>query len=145
MTPEQKKLVRDSFALIAPAADHTGKLFYDNLFRLDPSLRQLFHGNIGEQSGKLMQMLATAVYSLDNLESLGPALHALGRRHAVYGVQPAQFDTVATALLATLETGLGARFTEPVREAWVAAYTLLASTIKRGVLTTQGDPAMNDL
>jgi hemoglobin-like flavoprotein len=98
-----------------------------------------------EQSGKLMQMLATAVYSLDNVESLGPALDALGRRHAVYGVQAAHFDTVAAALLATLETGLGARFTDPVREAWVAAYTLLASTIHSGMLTTQGDPAMNDL
>jgi nitric oxide dioxygenase len=133
MTPEQKDMVQESFALLTPIANEAGALFYDRLFELDPSSRALFRGDIREQGQKLMQILAVAVHSLDNVESLVPALHALGRRHATYGVTESHFDTGAVALLSTLETGLGPTFTTPVREAWVAAYTLLATAIQAGM------------
>lgn len=137
MTPEQKQLVQESFAFIAPIADQAGPLFYNRLFRLDPTLRSMFRGDIQEQSKKLMQMLAVAVASLDNVQSIVPALHALGRRHIAYGVTKQHFDTVATALVWTLETGLGPRFTTDVRLAWVAAYTLLVATMQEAMLTAQ--------
>src|SRR5258708_27443026 len=86
MTPEQKNLVQQSFALVAPIADQAGVLFYDRLFELDPTLRSLFRGDTLEQSKKLMHTLAVAVASLDDIESIVPALHALGRRHVAYGV-----------------------------------------------------------
>ena len=130
MTPEQKDLVQASFAQVAPIADQAGALFYDRLFQLDPSLRVLFHGDVREQSRKLMQMLAVAVRGLDDLGSIVPAVQALGRRHVGYGVTASHFDTVATALLSTLETGLGPRFTTEVRDAWVAVYTLLTTTMQ---------------
>src|SRR5579871_4998558 len=130
MTPVQKNLVQASFAQVAPIADQAGALFYDRLFQLDPSLRSLFHGDVREQSRKLMQMLAVAVRGLDDLDSIVPAVQALGRRHVGYGVTAAHFDTVATALLSTLETGLGPRFTTEVRDAWVAVYTLLTTTMQ---------------
>jgi hemoglobin-like flavoprotein len=130
MTPEQKNLVQESFAFIAPMADQAGPLFYNQLFRLDPTLRSMFRGDIQDQSKKLMLMLAVAVASLDDVKSIVPALHALGRRHAGYGVKKEHFETVAAALLWTLEAGLGARFTAEVRAAWVAVYTLLAATMQ---------------
>ena len=61
-----------------------------------------------------------------------PALHALGARHAVYGVQEAHYDTVAQALLLTLGQHLGHAFTPRVCDAWVAAYGLLAGAMKAG-------------
>jgi hemoglobin-like flavoprotein len=133
MTPEQKDMVQESFALVVPIADTAGSLFYDRLFELDPTLRDLFRGNIQEQSKKLMQMLSVAVAGLDNLERIVPALHALGRRHVAYGVRPRHFDTVATALLWTLETGLGPRFTAEVRQAWGAVFALVAATMQEGM------------
>jgi nitric oxide dioxygenase len=51
-------------------------------------------------------------------------------RHAGYGVTAAHYDTVATALLWTLGQGLGDAFTPEVETAWVAAYTLLATTMQ---------------
>jgi hemoglobin-like flavoprotein len=36
----------------------------------------------------------------------------LGKRHVKYGVLPAHYDVVGQALLATLESGLGAEWTE---------------------------------
>jgi hemoglobin-like flavoprotein len=139
MTPEQKHLVQESFTLVAPIADAAGALFYDRLFQLDPSLRFLFRGDIQEQSKKLMQMLAVAVASLDNVERIVPALHSLGRRHVAYGVTAQHFDTVATALLSTLETGLGPHFTSEVRQAWIAVYALLVATMQVGMQQADAD------
>ena len=75
-------------------------------------------------------MIGTAVASLNRLEVIVPAVQDLGRRHAGYGVQPAHYDTVATALLWTLGQGLGDAFTPPVKAAWTEAYTILATVMK---------------
>jgi nitric oxide dioxygenase len=137
VTPEHKNLVQESFALVAPIADQAGLLFYERLFELDPSLRRLFRADLGEQRRKLMQMLAVAVCGLDNLEGLVPALQALGRRHQGYGITDYHFETVGIALLWTLETGLGPRFTSEVRDAWVAVYTLVVETMRSGMIEVE--------
>ena len=41
----------------------------------------------------------------------------LGKRHVKYGVLPAHYDVVGQALLATLESGLGAEWTEQASQA----------------------------
>ena len=130
MTPENQALVRDSFAQVVPIAPQAAALFYDRLFALDPSVRALFQGDMDEQGRKLMAMIGTAVANLDRLETIVPAVQDLGRRHATYGVQPAQYDTVAAALLWTLGQGLGDAFTPPVEAAWTEAYTILATVMK---------------
>ncbi len=134
MAPQQKDLVQQSFALVAPIAETAAELFYARLFELDPTLRLLFSGDIVEQGRKLMQMLSVAVRGLDNLEALVPAVYALGRRHSGYGVRPAHYETVADALLWTLERGLGDAFTLEVRAAWATVYWLLADTMQAGAL-----------
>jgi hemoglobin-like flavoprotein len=131
MTPEQRQDVQASFAKVAPIAETAAALFYDRLFALDPKLRELFKGDMTEQGRKLMSMLATAVNGLDRIEELVPAVRELGRRHAGYGVTDVDYDTVAAALLWTLEQGLGADFTPPVRESWTVCYTLLAGEMKK--------------
>ena len=130
MTPSQIEDVKTSFALVKPIADQAGQMFYGRLFEIDPSVRPLFKGDIAEQSKKLMQMLAVAVNSLDNLDAIVPAVQALGARHAGYGVKDGDYDTVAQALLWTLQKGLGDGFTPVVETSWVAAYTVLADTMK---------------
>jgi hemoglobin-like flavoprotein len=130
VTPEQKMLVQESFALVLPIADTAAELFYRRLFELDPSLRALFHGDMSEQGRRLMQMLTVAVRGLDRLESIVPAVQALGRRHAAYGVTEDHFETVGAALLWTLEQGLGSAFTPEVENAWASVYAVLATTMK---------------
>lgn len=129
MTPDQIALVQQSFAKVKPIADQAAALFYGRLFELDPSLRPLFKGDMTEQGRKLMQMLALAVNGLTKLDTLAPAVAELGRRHKGYGVTDSMYPTVASALLWTLEQGLGKDFTPAVKDAWVAAYTLLASVM----------------
>jgi hemoglobin-like flavoprotein len=130
VTAAQKTLVQDSFADIATIADDAAMLFYQRLFELDPSLRRMFPADMTEQRKKLLQMLTAAVKGLDRLEQLVPVVQDLGRRHARYGVQESHYETVGEALLWTLEMGLGRGFTAQVRDAWVAVYGLLATTMQ---------------
>jgi len=132
MTDDQKKAVQTTFAKVEPIAEAAAAMFYARLFELDPSLRPLFKGDMAEQGRKLMVMLAVAVRGLDRLDELVPAVEKLGARHATYGVTDAHYDTVAAALLWTLDKGLGADFTPEVRDAWVAVYTTLATTMQSG-------------
>jgi hemoglobin-like flavoprotein len=129
---KQKELVQSSFALVAPIADTAADLFYDRLFEIDPTLRPLFKGDLKEQKKKLMQMLAAAVRGLDDISALAPVVRDLGARHGGYGVKDEHYDTVAAALLWTLEKGLGEKFTLDTKAAWVAVYGVLSSTMKEG-------------
>jgi hemoglobin-like flavoprotein len=130
MTPEQIALVQSSMEKVVPIADDAAALFYGKLFELDPELQPLFKGDMEEQGRKLMSMIGTAVNGLTNLEAIVPAVQELGTRHAGYGVKDADYDTVGTALIWTLGQGLGDSFTEEVKDAWLAAYTILATTMK---------------
>ena len=129
MTPEQIAHVQTSWAAVVPIADQAADLFYDRLFTIDPKLRPLFPDDLSEQKKKLMSMIGRVVSALRNVDSVVPAIQDLGRRHAGYGVTDADYGTVATALLWTLEQGLGPAFTPQVKESWVAAYTLLSSVM----------------
>jgi hemoglobin-like flavoprotein len=140
MTPESQALVRDSFAKVVPIAEPAAAMFYARLFELDPSLRPLFKGDMQEQGRKLMAMIGTAVANLDKLETIVPAVQALGRRHAGYGVPPASYDTVAAALLWTLGQGLGDGFTPEAKAAWTEAYTVLATVMKDAAATPVRHP-----
>jgi hemoglobin-like flavoprotein len=130
MTPQQKHLVQTTFAKVAPIADEAAALFYGRLFELDPSLRPMFTTDLKEQGRKLMRMIGMAVNGLDRLDELVPVVRQLGARHAGYGVRDEHYGTVATALVWTLEQGLGPDFTPEVKDAWVAVYGVLATTMK---------------
>jgi hemoglobin-like flavoprotein len=130
MQVPDKELVQASFAKVAPIAGIAADLFYKRLFELDPSLRSMFKPDMTEQKKKLMQMIAAAVRGLDDLNSLVPVLRDLGARHAGYGVKDKHYDTVAEALLWTLKQGLGTDFTPETKQAWIAVYTILATTMK---------------
>ena len=135
MTPDAQRLVRESFAQVTPSAPAAAALFDDRRFVLDPALRPLFKGDMAEQGRKLMSMIGVAVANLGKLDVIVPAVRDLGRRHAGYGVQQAHYDTVATALVWTLEQGLGDDFTPATRQAWVEAYTILAGTMQQAAAT----------
>ena len=130
MNPTDIDLIRSSWSGVEPIADTAAGLFYGRLFELDPAIERLFRRtDMAAQRKILMQTLTVVVKSLDKLEQLVPAVQALGRRHAGYGVRESHYATVGEALLWTLEQGLGASFTPPVRAAWAEAYGILASVM----------------
>jgi hemoglobin-like flavoprotein len=130
MTPRQISLIQSSWSAVEPIADTAAILFYDRLFELDPALRRLFRKTDMTQQRKiLMQTLTVVVRSLARLDTIVPAIQALGRRHAGYGVRDEHYDTVGAALLWTLEQGLGDAFDDETADAWATAYTTLASVM----------------
>jgi hemoglobin-like flavoprotein len=143
VTPRQIALVQESWKLVQPIADKAAELFYMRLFSLEPSVRRLFKGDMAEQGRKLMSMISVAVNSLTRLESIVPAVQALGRRHAGYGVKKHHYTVVEAALLWTLAQGLGEKFTREIEEAWRAAYRVLAAAMQSNpeVKTHAGQPA----
>jgi hemoglobin-like flavoprotein len=134
LTPEQKQLVRSTWALVAPIQEDAARLFYGKLFEIDPSTKPLFaSADMAEQGKKLMQTIGVAVAGLERLEAIRSAVESLGRRHVGYGVREEHYVSVGAALLWTLGQGLGEEFTPEVEEAWAETYWALATIMKDAV------------
>ena len=135
MTPDQILLVRASWPTLAANSEALTTSFYAHLFELDDSAARLFAGvDMTAQRTKLAQALAAVIHALDNTDRLLPAIAALGKRHAHYGVESRHFDSVGEALLAALADVLGDAFTGDVRTAWADAYALIASVMRRALV-----------
>lgn len=135
MTPEEIKLVMDSFRKLLPIAGVAADLFYDRLFEIAPEVRSLFPDDLVAQKKKFITMLATAVSNLHELDKFVPVVEDLAMRHVGYGVTAKHYEPFGAALLWTLEEGLGVDFTPPVRTAWSEAFMTLAG-VMRGAAAT---------
>jgi nitric oxide dioxygenase len=136
MTPEQIDLVQSSSAKVAPIAGEAARIFYARLFEIAPEVRPLFPADLSEQGKKLMSVLAFVVNGLRAPETIIPAAEKLAVRHLDYGVGPQHYAPVGQALIDTLEKGLGDAFTPDVRQAWLAAYTLLSGVMIKAAYGT---------
>lgn len=133
MTPEQVRLIRESWNSVASIADSAVEQFYNRLFEIDPTTRALFHAtNMPEQRKKVAQALSLAVQGADDLAALAPVLQQLGRSHQGYGVTTAQYESVGAALLWTLEHGLGPQWTPATAAAWTDLYGSISAVMMRG-------------
>jgi hemoglobin-like flavoprotein len=130
MNQKQIDLVMDSWDYILMNTQQAGTIFYDRLFTVDPSLKSLFKEDINTQATKLVNMITFVVKKLNNLGEVVNDVKQLGERHAKYNVKPEHYATVASALLWTLEKGMGSNWTNDHKEAWVAAYTILSTTMQ---------------
>jgi hemoglobin-like flavoprotein len=127
MTPEQIRLVQESFHRVAPIRTEAAAAFYDRLFAIDPELREMFVAtDMERQAAKLMATLASVVEGLNRPEQLLPTVRDLARRHVEFGVEAHHYAVVGEALIMALAWGLGTAFTVEVCEAWRAAYAMLA-------------------
>lgn len=136
MTPEQIQLVKSTWQQVLPIQAAAAGLFYGRLFELAPDTRPLFKRDIHAKGAMLMSTLDTVVRSLQDLGPVLPAARQLARRHVGYGVRPQHYDSVGTALIWTLEQGLGAALTPAARQSWLLAYTTLADAMKAAAYPT---------
>ena len=125
-------LVTDSWQKVRPIQDKAADLFYDRLFVIAPEVKPLFPTDMREQKRKLMAMIAMAVAGLNDLAGLIDPLKRLGAQHAGFGAVDAHYDAVGSALLWTLEQGLGPAFTPEVKLAWAEVYQTIATVMKSG-------------
>ena len=130
MTQRQIELVKSTWSAVA-AMDHVvvGGLFYNRLFEIAPQLKSMFHNPIPEQSKKLLAMINYVIAKLDKLEDIIDEVAKLGRKHVHYGVQAEHYAIVGSALLWTLEKGLGENWNEEVKNAWTECYDILSGAM----------------
>jgi len=132
LTPRQKRLVRDSFESVREYSDSVVLLFYGRLFELAPEARGMFKIEMHAQARKLMDMLISLVDALDRGEELRAQLAELGARHAGYGVAPAHYDLLATALLWAFGQALELEFHRETRAAWSSLLTGVSKIMLEG-------------
>lgn len=137
MTTIQIKEVRRSWAIfkqIDPLL--VADVFYSRLFAIKPSVRRLFPADMHDQYRKLIQMMTHVVAHLDRTDEIATEIRAMAKRHIQYGVKPADYALVGSALMWTLEKGLGNDWSDQLREAWLACYKILADTMVSAVAGT---------
>ena len=130
MTNNQINLVKKTwmiFQKIDPVL--VGDVFYEKLFTDRPSFRLMFKKSKQEQSKKLVEMLNYIVSHLDALDGVGHEIRELAVRHTQYGVEPTHYQSLGTALLWTLQQGLGSDWNEEVKEAWSSCYCMLSDAM----------------
>jgi serine/threonine protein kinase/hemoglobin-like flavoprotein len=131
-------IVAESFARVARRVDEFFAAVYEELFRVDPTLRALFPVDLTEQRGKLAVTFRLAVESLRNPERLVPVLEDLGRRHVGYGVATRQLRVLGAVLLTCLERFEGPAWSDRLRVAWEHAYGAMSSAMEQGMLSVRG-------
>ena len=119
--------VRSTWAHAAADAGRTGMVFYSNLFRVDPTTKPLFVGDLELQSRKLVQTLTFIVDHLEDADTLMPAAIDLAHAHIKYGVTAEQYGSVGTALIETFRQLLGPSFAAEDQQAWIMTYEGLSS------------------
>jgi len=131
MIKKNIELVKSSWALVSAMDMETvGALFYNRLFEIAPEVKPMFSKTaMPEQSKKLLTMLSYVIAKLDKLEDIIDEVKKLAQRHEGYGVKAAHYTAVGSALLWTLEQGLGAHWNEELKAAWIEVYNVLSDAM----------------
>lgn len=130
MNRETICLLQESYALLAPDALLWSDLFYARLFQLDPTLRNFFPNDFDPHKRKLLALLGRIITHLETPEQWVGVVQETGRRHRARGVAAHAYDTFGSALIWTLEKGLGELFTFQMLDAWVTFYAMLAALMQ---------------
>jgi hemoglobin-like flavoprotein len=130
MKPEHIKLVKRSWKILMGVDPKIiGDAFYSKLFTDNPGIRKLFPSDMNKQYIKLVDMLSSIIMNLNQPEFVSADIVAMSKRHTGYGVKPAHYALVGTALLWTLKQGLGTDWNQDIEDAWTSCYTSLADVM----------------
>jgi hemoglobin-like flavoprotein len=129
--------LRESFALLADREPALTERFYDLLFERHPELTAMFQrrGRRAQET-MLRDALVAVVDRLEDGDWLVGTLHAMGARHASYGVTDQMYDWVGECLLATFASVAGAQWSPRYDSAWTDAYQAIAGLMKQGAVET---------
>ena len=127
MTPHQILLVKTSCHAALAERERLAGCFFAELFARDPLLWRLFRSRTGMRWPALADGLSAIAGSIHRLEPIAPVLDWLAWQGAGRGVGERHYEAVGQALVAALESVLGAGFGPDHREAWIAACRTVAA------------------
>lgn len=118
LTESQIATLKSSYQMLKPHLERVAPEFYQDLFRRDPSLRELFRENLDEQGMRFMSAIGVIIQNADNPERLEHEIGLIAKGHAAMKIRPEWYHTMQEALLDTFRYALGARFTDEIHLAW---------------------------
>ena len=145
MTPEQTRLLAQSYAKLENRLYELGSAIFERLFEIDPSSRRLFKGDMDEQKLKMARLFGEAVRlrtrSQHFLPVTGkggqvviPGIGSLGARHEMtYGVRPEQYAHMRDAVLYAIWRLLGDDYNDEIGRAWSEIFDMLARAMQEHV------------
>jgi len=121
--------VQASWHAIEPVKRIAVELFYVKLFELDSTLKLLFTDSHAREQ-KFLQIMDATVHGLEHSDVMMSAVRELGIRHPLFGDSDEHHETIATALLWSLEKCLRKDFTGEARAAWTNTFDKLSKAIR---------------
>lgn len=132
MTPQDRRLLLDSWQRLEPHADRLATVFFDRLFELTPASRRLFAGSTLEsQFVQFAYMLVELVALHDEPHTRLLASEEIRRLLSRYGIADAHYLAVSQAISGMLTHAAEACATPESRAAWQEAYDVLTAIIRR--------------
>jgi NAD(P)H-flavin reductase/hemoglobin-like flavoprotein len=122
-------LLKESWAFVEDRADELANQLYARMFLADPGLRELFGVQMAEQRTRFLRMLVEIIQTVDDPDRFRDILRRLGREHRKFHIRPEDFDTLQVALIESLRSYAGYRWSLAFERAWVDAYRAMATTM----------------
>jgi methyl-accepting chemotaxis protein len=139
LSRKHARLLKSTFALVAPRAEEFASRFYTALFVVYPDVKRLFRSDMAAQRKNLVDAVTLVVRGVDRPESIRAALQALGGRHRKLCASPADYEAVGSVLLATLSEMAGNAWSRDAAAAWAAAYRWISKTMQEERETTMSE------
>jgi len=127
---KHRLIVERSIQSISHQTTELSALFYSHLFHLEPSLADIFNGDVTALNRKFNSTLST-FKSIRDLEVITPALEGIAKRHVGYHAQAAHFPIFKTALLRAFDDLLGQAFTAEMKDAWEQVFDEVSAIMMR--------------
>jgi adenylate cyclase len=129
--PDTLFQVQSTLDRIRPHLDEFTKLFFEQLFAFDPSLKPLFDtADIKNQKQMVINMVGFLTLAINHFDIIMPSITEMNERHIVRHVKPEDYKTAGMALVNVLEKYLGKDFTPEVRQIWIEFYEQIVQFVK---------------
>ena len=132
LTEAERRLCRDSYAILLARNARLAEDFYARLFAAAPDTRAMFSRDPAEQALRLRAALQVTLRLLDAPDDLRPALRLLGAQHVRYGARPDHYPIVARATLDSLAAQAADIWTEDLARAWERLLTAVTAEMLAG-------------
>jgi len=129
--PDTVFQVQSTLDRITPHLDEFTKLFFEQLFALDPSFKPLFDtADIKNQRQMVINMVSLLAQGINRFDIIMPSIKEMNERHKLRHIKPEYYLTAGMALVNVLEQYLGKDLTPEVRQIWIEFYEQIVHFVK---------------
>jgi hemoglobin-like flavoprotein len=133
-SPEQIRLVQDSFARVAPQAEAFVARFYEALFEQYPATQALFaQSRFTMTQQQLLSAFVLAIQGMDNPDKVAPVLMRLGARHVRFGVLPSYLPMFERPALVALREFSKDAWNDELERAWQMGLRTVIRLMQQGI------------